>query len=211
MQSWKIHRKSQVPDLPEVILTAPSGAPVSNLPPELAALLPTRPDEDSWISEIPAEACVGLFMANPLSQRNRIDTRLQDAGVKWVTNLPSVSQHDEEFIANLSEVGLGPRLELENLARYLRQGFKCIATVSSPKDATYAASVGLTNFLVMPHVQAYEGGFPSELTRNRAVAEVANVLAELPVTLLGLVSASEAAAKSVWPPQVSAVIERPRA
>ncbi|MEM9707669.1 MAG: hypothetical protein AAF871_02675 [Pseudomonadota bacterium] len=123
--------------------------------------------------------------------------------------MPSVSQHDAEFVANLAEVGLGPRRELDNLARYQSEGVGTIAVIASPQDANYALSRGLTIMLVLPRIQAYEGGFPSELSRNRAVGDVADALGTAEVTLLSLVSSAEAAAQSVWPPQIKAVIERP--
>ncbi|MEM9840730.1 MAG: phosphoenolpyruvate hydrolase family protein [Pseudomonadota bacterium] len=213
--AWKIHERSDERSLPPVILTAKSAAVPSTLSPEISALLPTQKDDGSWLSDMPRihpqGACAGLFMADPLHQQKRMLNLLRDAGVGWLINLPSVSQHDAEFETNLGEVGLGPRKELEVLRSYQKEGFDCIAAVSSARDAEFALSLDLKNIAVLPRVQAYESGFPSELHRNRQVAEVWERIKTENAALLSLVTAAEAAAQSVWPPQVHAVIERPSA
>lgn len=209
MNVWNIHPRDRDLDLPEAILTPRAPVTSSSLPIELAALLPTSGFDDAWLSKVPAGACAGLFLGNPLRQDTRTFKLLRDASIAWIANLPSVSQHDTDFIENLAEVGMGPEQELDRLARYQGEGFKCIASVSSAKDAYYAHNLGLKTICVLPQVRAYEGGFPSELVRNRAVSEVKDAIGDADATLLSIVTRAEAGARSVWPPQVSAVLERP--
>ncbi|MEM9238925.1 MAG: hypothetical protein AAGB07_03020 [Pseudomonadota bacterium] len=213
---WTIHMKSAGMDLPKAILMPVFGPPKPALAPELAALLPSNADPSGWVRELPkgpdekSGLCAGVFLGNPLLQRQRVLFDLKTANLPWVCNLPSVCQHDPDFVTNLDEVDLGMARELANLAACAEEGFRCIASVATPEDARRAVQMGFRTLFVLPKVRAYESGFPSELTRTRAVAAVADVSEAADVTLLSLVKSSETMATVVWPTQVQGVIEQPQ-
>lgn len=191
------------------------GAPKPGLAPEIAALLPSVADPSGWTTDLTQNAaqkrglCAGIFLGNPLLQRRRILGDLQASGLSWVCNLPSVCQHDIDFITHLDEVDLGVENELTNLADCAASGFRCIASVATPEDARTALRLGFRTLFVLPKIRAHEGGFPSELSRTRAVAAIAEVPGLDDAVLLSQVKSSEIAAPVVWPAQVQAVVEQP--
>ncbi|MEL7013978.1 MAG: hypothetical protein AAFO72_11945 [Pseudomonadota bacterium] len=208
--------KSAGMDLPPALLMPVVGAPQPGLAPDRAALLPHHADPSGWARKLrqgPDETrnlCGGIFLGNPLLQRQRVLADLKAANLPWVCNLPSVCQHDPDFVTNLDEVDLGMGRELANLAACAEEGFRCIASVATPEDARRALGMGFRALFVLPKIRAYESGFPSELTRSRAVAAVADLAMADGATLLSLVKSSETAATVVWPTQVEGVIEQPQ-
>lgn len=213
---WSVHVKSSGLTLPEAILMPVFGAPKPGLAPEIAALLPSNSDPSGWTRDIPREPapqsslCAGVFLGSPLLQRQRVLSDLKESGLPWVCNLPSVCQHDTDFVTNLDEVDLGMRRELTNLAACADAGFQCIASVATPDDARRATQLGFRTLFVLPKIRAYEGGFPSELNRSRAVRAVADLPELKGATLLSLVKSSETRATVVWPPSVQGVLEEPK-
>lgn len=212
---WRVHPKSQELDLPEAILMPVFGPDMPGLAPEIAALLPSTSDPSGWTTKLPQSTaqkrtlCAGVFLGNPLLQRRRVLGDLQASGLAWICNMPSVCQHDADFIANLDEVGLGLERELNNLAACAAAGFRCIASVATPEDAALAQRLGFDRLFVLPKIRAHEGGFPSELSRNRAVAAIAEMPGPTSRVLLSQVKSSETAAPVVWPAQVQGVVEQP--
>ncbi|MEM7520395.1 MAG: phosphoenolpyruvate hydrolase family protein [Pseudomonadota bacterium] len=214
MLKWQVHSRAVNNSLPEAILTVSGPAQPTTLPLEIAAHLPAEAEGGDWLDQLTktpelTNIAVGLLVANPMLLPQRVSAQLQTLGVKTVINLPSVAQHDPEFGAMLSEVDLGPQRELEMMISFREAGLSCIVAVATAQEAQSALAAGFDHLAVLPRVQAYESGFPSELSRNRAVASVAALPDAADATLLSLVTAAEARIPSVWPAQANAVIERP--
>ena len=214
--SWNIHPRPESVTLPKAILTLRNEVGSSALAPEVAGLLPTQSDTISWLADLPEtpeaeqNVCAGVFIGNPHLRKEQLRKTLSKAGLRWLSNLPSTCQHDDEFISNLNDVGLGPVRELETLAAFQNDGLDCIAAVGSAADAQLAVRLGLTRLFVLPKTRQYEGGFPSELSRNRAVAEIITAIGPDTTTVLSLVKESEVAVSVVWPSQAAGVIAQPK-
>ncbi|KAA3625528.1 MAG: hypothetical protein DWQ08_09240, partial [Proteobacteria bacterium] len=160
--SWRIVTRSRLARqgrlLPDRIVTVAPGFGQSSMPDEIGVLLPTGAGPAALVEglvEDPAPsrgAIVGLFLAGPFLNIELEGRRLRQAGVSWVTNLPSVVQHDREFAVQLTDVGLDPARELAALAAFREQGFRIAATVSDAQGAAAAAETGADAMVVMPRV-----------------------------------------------------------
>ena len=187
------------PDLPE------------QMPPEVALLLPgphsaaPLPAKD----RLPRGAGFGVFLANPILHIASLARELRAREITWIANLPSVIQHDEDFLRHLNDVGLGFAKEAA-LLRLLREaGLRVLAAVADAGQARQAAELGAAALAVLPPVAAFEAGFPSMRERAEQIARLRAGFPELRLPLLGLLSKAEGRLPATWPPGLNAGLIRP--
>jgi len=209
---WQISLKDRdSTDSPDGIFTRSNPVSSPQMPPEIALLLPGRHCDPRGLvlGPIPESAALGEFLANPVINVPKLILNLRERGTAWVANLPSLSQHDDEFRQSLSDVALSYDREVANLARIKAAGFKTIATVCTASDASRAVEVGVDALFAMPAVSAFEVGFPSIRHRSDQIESIRTVLPELNIPLLGLVNKAEAAFPTTWPKGLDGAVQRP--
>lgn len=189
------------------------------MPDEVAILLPTNPGPTYLVEQLVQAAAadndelVGLFLASPFLNVRLESTRLHGAGYRWISNLPSVVQHDEEFSQQLADVELGFERELEYLALFRARGFRTAAVVADARTAAAAAGIQPDAMIVLPRVADYAAGFPSLRQRGTAVQSVADAAGRAGWSglLLGLGEAGEADNEGLWPAALDGLVCRPEA
>lgn len=180
-------------------------------------LLPTNHGPTRLIDDLagnPArypDAVLGLFLASPFLNVSLESARLRRAGVKWIANLPSVVQQDDEFSRQLPDVGLDPARERERLAGFRERGFHIAVVVADGRDATAAAAIEPDAMLVLPRVADFAAGFPSLRQRSSAAQAVAEAVraAGWRGVLLGLGEPRELDSEGLWSSHLDGLVCRP--
>jgi predicted TIM-barrel enzyme len=143
------------------------------LAPEIALLLPTIAGTKSVLDQVEKnpstfiDVAVGLFLQDVSINFSKTISTLQKANVKWVCNLPTTSQYDNEFKLYLSEVGMGVQKEVEMLSAFKKLGFKTMAIASSEKDALAFLHSNPDALAILPPVTTFTAGFPSLKLRKK--------------------------------------------
>ena len=214
---YRAHTHERPRGLPSSVVTSAPSFRHENMPEEVALLLPTNRGPTGLIGSVLTDpnlcrdAALGLFLVRPFLNLPRDGARLLQAGITWVTNLPSVEQQDEDFSQQLTDVGLDRNRELCGLSEFRQQGFKTAAVVADGPGAAAAAAVEPDILFVMPRVADFAAGFPSLRQRGtaaQAVAEAARA-AGWRGLLLGLADRREAEHDGLWPEPLDGVICRP--
>lgn len=220
--SWRIVLRSGTAppktELPRAILTLSPGFEHESMPGEVGLLLPTNPgpkrlaDAVAGDPELCRDAMLGLFLAGPFLNLDLEGTRLARAGVRWIANLPSVEQQDEEFSQQLADVGLDRDRELACLAQFRSQGFRIAAVVADAPGAVAAAAVEPEALIILPRVADFAAGFPSLRQRGAAAQAVADAASAAGWSglLLGLAEGSDADHEALWPERLDGLVCRPR-
>lgn len=221
--AWSLVLRSAVaakrPDVPRSLLTVGPAFRQEAMPDEVAILLPTNDGPRPLIDRLtarpplpPGNAGIGLFLADPFLDLDQAAERLRAAGYRWVANLPSVVQQDEDFGCQLTDVGLGSAREYAALAQLRNADLRIAAVVSDAATAEAALVAAPEILLVMPRVGDFAAGFPSLRQRGSAAQEVlaARQAAGHDALLLGLGQAEEAGRESQWPPVLDGLLCRPQ-
>ncbi|MCP4329474.1 MAG: hypothetical protein GY791_13680 [Alphaproteobacteria bacterium] len=219
--TWRIVLRHGGPDaaadIPAAVLTIGPRFRQEGMPEEVSILLPTNAGPKRLIDAVaegsaPVDgAILGLFLASPFLNVESEGRRLAQAGVRWVTNLPSVAQQDEEFARQLSDVDLDHRRELQSLAAVRDQGFRIAPVVADGADAVAAVDIAPDALIVLPRVADFAAGFPSLRQRGAAIQAVANAVAAAgwPGPVFGLGNTGEAEHERLWPERLDGMICRP--
>lgn len=204
--------------LPAAVLTSAPGFLHESMPAEVGLMLPTNEGPKALIDRIVAEpslcadAMLGLFLASPFLNLELETARLIGCGVAWLTNLPSVAQQDDDFLQQLSDVGLDQSRELDGLRRLAAQGFNTAVVVTDAAHAAAAAQIAPKAMIVLPHVADFAAGFPSQRQRGAAAQAVHDAAraAGWSGPLLGLAEPGEAAHERLWPACLDGLLCRPQ-
>ncbi len=216
--SWPlVTRRDAGASPPSRVLTRGIPFHEPGMPAEIAMLLPAGDGPGDLIDALvdtPAENTdfvLGLFLASPLLHAAVDARRLRERGVRWVANLPSVGQQDEEFAQQLDDVGLGLTLELRQLAVFRDAGFSLAVVVTDADAARAAASLSPAAMIVLPRVADFAAGFPSLRQRASAVRRVGEAAraAGHEGLVLGLGEARDAGDERLWPARVDGLLCRP--
>jgi hypothetical protein len=219
--SWRIVPGVSLPPqqapIPGAVITVGPPFQHESMPDEVAILLPTNQGPARLIEQLvdaPAaldNAVLGLFLASPFLNVKVESRRLRRAGCGWITNLPSVVQHDEEFSQQLCDVELGFDHELERLARFRAEGFRTAAVVADATSAAAAAAVEPDAMFVLPRVADYAAGFPSLRQRSTAVFSAAEAARSTGWSgaLFGLGEGRDADNEALWPGRLDGLVCRP--
>ena len=157
------------------------------------------------------EMVLGLFLANPFLNVDRVAKQLWDAGWRWIANLPGVDQQDPEFSKELTDVHLDLARELEMLGRFRRFGFRVASVIAAPESAPAAAALEPDLVIVLPRVADFAAGFPSSRQRGAVATAVVGTLRDLSWegTVLILATEAEAAHPALWPDAADGLLLRP--
>ncbi|MGI9489504.1 MAG: hypothetical protein ACR2RF_27165 [Geminicoccaceae bacterium] len=216
---WRVvlhpERNLDATTLPTRILTPALSHASASLPLEVAILLPTGAAADlepmlKCAASTPATTAIGLFTANPFLNISQISRRLRADGVTWLCNLPSSTQHDDRFLEQLDDVGLGANRECQILEKFRSLGFRTLMAVSRPEEAKAAVATGATALFVLPRVGQFETGFPSARVREELVDLVRAAVPDWPGAILGFAALAEETKRSVWPKTAGGVVLRPQ-
>ncbi len=197
--------------LPNGICTPNTPDIPAQMPAEVALLLPgphsamPLPDKDS----LPRGAGFGVFLANPILNISTLARELKLREIAWVANLPSVIQHDADFLRHLDDVGLGFEKEAALLAELREAGLRVLAAVASAPQARRAAGLGAEALLMLPPVAAFEAGFPSMRERAEQIARLRAGFPGLRLPVLGLLTKAEGRLQATWPEGLDAGLIRP--
>lgn len=205
------------PGLPSSVLTVAPGFMDDRVPAEASLLLPNCPGNDAFLAtlarlpSLPREAAAGLFLADPFLVPVQAARRLTAAGIAWVCNLPSCTQQDAGFLAQLGDVGLDHDREVAGLAAFSGAGCRTLAVVVDAPGARRAMEIRPDAVLVMPPVSDFAAGFPSFRQRGSAITQICEAIGDSGWggAVLGLATQGEAGHASIWPPQLAGVVVRP--
>jgi len=136
---------------------------------------------------------IGLFLSDPFLNTPQICAMLERIGVKWVTNLPSLAQHDDEFLREIGDVGFSVAQELHALAAYRDGGFRTMAVVSSNSHCDAIVAHPADAVLVVPNTRALQVSYPSLPQREATVREIRKTLgaAGLDIPVFPLVTTAD--------------------
>jgi len=211
--------KSSRPAFPASLVTLQPTIDPQELPVIVSLLLPNNPGTRSmiewitgadslYVNSVVADTVVGLFLANPFLNFQIDGPGMHRTGLRWVANLPTVDQHDDDFVRELSEVRLDPELEFQHLRQLQAQGFSTMAVVCTETVASLAAEFNPTAVLVVPKTENFIGGFPSMESRHQKVKDISSILSQAnwtgPLLYLGL--EAESADQQLWPDAVDAMV-----
>ena len=220
--SWRIVLRAggapPVTAVPGAILTLAPAFDHEGMPGEVGLLLPTNEGPkrlaDAVVArpELCVDAMLGLFLAGPFLNVSLEGARLARAGVRWIANLPSVEQQDQEFSQQLADVGLDRGRELACLAQFRAQGFRVATVVADGPGAVAAAAIEPDVLIILPRVADFAAGFPSLRQRGAAAQAVAEAAAGAGWSgpLLGLAEGSDADHEALWPDRLDGLVCRPR-
>lgn len=143
--------------------------------------------------EIVRDRGIGLFLSDPFLNTPQICAMLDRTGVNWMTNLPSLAQHDDEFLREIGDVGFSVAREIEALAAYRSSGFRTLAVVSSTTHSTAIVAHPADAVLVVPNTRALQVSYPSLPQREATVKDIQKKLraSGLDIPVFPLVTASE--------------------
>jgi hypothetical protein len=221
LMNWQVRMRSEwrtdVDQFPTNILTAAPELRHENLPAEIGLLLPTNHGSGKLIDtivsapQIYSAAMLGLFLADPLLNLAREQHRLKEAGVHWITNLPSTEQQDVEFTQQLSDVGLDIDRERNMLGRLRDGGFRISGVVTDVPGAKAMAEITPDAIIILPRIADFAAGFPSLHQRGSVTQEISHALkdAEWSGALLCLGDKSELEHERQWPDAVDGLLCRP--
>ena len=219
--TWRIVLRRRVvdaaADMPSMVLTIGARFRAEGMPAEVGILLPTNAGPKRLIESVADgstranNAILGLFLASPFLNVDTEGPRLARSDVRWVTNLPSVEQQDEEFSRQLSDVDLDHGRELRSLAAFRAQGFQIAVVVAGGPGAAAAVSIDPDAVIVLPRIADFAAGFPSLRQRGAAIQAVAEVAAGAgwQGLVLGLGNAAEAEHERLWPDRLDGLVCRP--
>lgn len=144
--------------------------------------------------DIAQNCIVGLFVTDPFLNLPRIARDLLDMGVQWVTNLPTISQHEEEFSTLVDDVGFGVKAEMAALTQLAKAGMKIMASASNVSDATDIISTNPDAVFVLPTLRNLSAGFTSLTTRTLRLKSMREALEKHGYTgpVMGLLEREEA-------------------
>ncbi len=216
---WPIRLRDKVgePLCPSGIITVAPGFSDEGLPEEVGILLPTNPGPARLIEQVlsaglrPENTALGLCLASPFLNVPRDGARLAEAGFRWIANLPSVEQQDEDFTQQLADVELDQDEEISRLDGFRDLGFKTAVVVADRAGATAALEIDPEALLVLPRVADFAAGFPSLRQRGSAALGVAEAARDTDWhgLILGLAERSEVEHEALWPEPLDGVICRP--
>jgi hypothetical protein len=222
LSSWRLvprkRKNPHISGIPGQFLTLSPRLNHDRLPPEVALLLPNQDGVRSLIAGLDGAATetdeplgLGLFLADPFFVAERNVESLKQAGVIWVTNLPTVAQHDDSFAQQLSEVRFDLARELERLSAFKAAGFRIAVTVTNAAGARAACEINPECLIVLPHVADFGAGFPSFRQRGASADAVSRAAQSTGWTgeIYGLGTALEAESESLWPDILDGLICRP--
>ncbi len=197
--------------MPAHILASSNPALPDEVPLEISLLLPGCQADDSL--QFPFDDgrsySMGIFLANPTLNIQSLSKSMIKNGVSWISNFPTVMQHDAAFRMSLEEVNLGPNLELSRIQELTDTGINVLACVCEPDDAYGAVAAGAKALLVLPTTRAFAHGFPSAAKRQQQLRDIRDSLSNPEMPLLGLITRSEADLPVTWPKYMDAAVVRP--
>lgn len=214
---WRIVSPDHAAVLPKAVVTAAPALPGNRVAMEVGLLLPAGRGREALLDAVAADPplaagmAVGLFMANPFLAVDRDAARLTEAGIGWVSNLPSTHQQDAEFRQQLADVGLDWTREVACLTRFGERGLRRLAVLCDEAACADVLDARPDAIAILPRVADFAAGFPSMLRRGGAAQTVTATLRGQgwsgPVLVLG--SESEASTPTLWPPGVDGLLLRP--
>lgn len=221
LMNWRIvprsDRKSTMAEIPSSVLTVAPQFRHENLPNEVGLLLPTNNGPRRLIDavvetpDLCRDAMLGLFLADTFLNPAREHLQLSNAGVQWITNLPSTEQQDTEISQQLSDVGLDHLRERDMLASLRSRGFKVAAVVTDVPVAVAMSAIVPDVIIVLPRVVDFAAGFPSLHQRGSMTQEISQALRKTGWSgiLLSLGEPGELSHERQWPEAVDGLICRP--
>lgn len=175
---WRLHPGNATAQLPRRLFAAHPHNASAALPVEVAMLLPTQarnrqlPDQPLPVAD-PAESVLGLCLVDPFLRLDIVADQMHRHGIGWVSNFPSVAQHDPAFLSFLSDVDAGSSDELARLKDMKDRGLKTLAVLCHERDAAAAVQSDPDCIAYLPNVASFVAGFPSldeRTTQKNAIA-----------------------------------------
>ena len=184
---WHCSRKARSHGLPEGFVTFGPAFSDPQLPIEALLLLPSGNCSRGLLQALRGASdlrgCgVGLYLGDPFINIDRVASDFAEWSVSWVTNLPSIAQHDEHFRSDLQEVGFSVDNELEVLAQFRKHGFKTLAAISDTNQARTLADYPADAVLALQTTDELQISFPSA-SKRQAMAR--SVTETLPDSMIG--------------------------
>lgn len=204
MLYWRCAGENAPSELPTGFITLSSTFFDENLPAECLALLPSGNGSRGLLEDVVAQPeivvdrGVGLFLNDPFLNITQIANTLKQHKIGWMTNLPSVAQHDQEFRNDLRDVGFSVQTELRNLAQLRQSGIRTMAAISSENHARMLVDYPADAVVVVQTTAELQVSFPSLSQRQARLESINYELAKHDTKLyaMALVTPAEVATQS---------------
>ena len=187
MLKWKClagtdSRTSQALALPDRFITQSAVFESPDLPLECLALLPSGQGSLGLITDINTHSGlsenqgIGLFLNDPFLNITQVANLLETHKIGWITNLPSIAQHEESLRRDLYDVGISMETELARLAEFRQQGVRTLAAISTLKHAAMLDQHPADAVVVLQTTEELQVSFPSFATRKPRYLEIRKFL-----------------------------------
>ncbi len=178
---WQCSQKALSYGLPQGFVTFGPAFSDPQLPVEALLLLPAGNCSRGLLQSLRSapilrECGVGLYLGDPFLNIDRVASDFAEWSVNWVTNLPSIAQHDEHFRRDMQEVGFSVANELEVLAQFRRSGFKTLAAISDTRHTSLFADYPADAILALQTTDELQISFPSASKREAMAQSVSEAL-----------------------------------
>lgn len=179
---WQCSAKARALGLPAGFLTFGPAFTNTDLPIEALTLLPSGDCSRGLIGALADNTAalpglgVGLYLDDPFLNIERIARQFSDWSIAWVTNLPTIAQHDQQFRDDLRDVNFSVENELQTLLTFRAHGFKTLASVSNERQVASMSDYAPDAILVVQSTKDLQISFPSLSARQAQAHRVADAL-----------------------------------
>jgi len=198
MLLWRCHHQTRSEcQLPYGFLSISPAFRNDDLPLESIALLPGGDGTNELLQQLilwperTEGAGVALFLSDPFLNIKQVSSQLKNLGIDWISNIPSIAQHDEDFCNELADVDISIGRELKVLHEFRKQGFQTMATVSSKEHAITLADCPADAILVVQTTADLQISFPSLPQRLKKVRQIAELEGAANCSVLPVVTESD--------------------
>ena len=182
LQAWKITGPKGAVDHPNRLITLRPPPEVQAIPIEVSLLLPITDGNRTLLKAVAGlpitpYCALGLCLVDPFLNMTTLSNRLNDQGIRWVVNFPSVAQHEPAFESYLNDVDLGLHHELDRLCRFKELGFRTLAVMCHSKDAAAISGCNPDAVVHVPNVASFLSGVPKAMeleTKETAMRKALN-------------------------------------
>ena len=164
---WRCHGQNANNKLPKGFISLSPTFIDANVPAECLGLLPSGAGSRGLLNDLAAQPAlvanrgVGLFFSDPFLNITQIANFLEQHQIGWITNLPSIAQHDAQFRSDLGDVGFTVQAELSCLAQLRRPGIRTLAAISSSSHVDMLADCPADAVVVVQTTSDLQVSFPS--------------------------------------------------
>lgn len=181
---WQIHATPDQTALPQRMVALTPNVANTDLPLEIAMLLPTQSRNRQSLHEgllggLAPNSALGLCLIDPFLHLETLMDRMFQHGIGWVSNFPTAGQYDPAFESFLDDVDLGFAMEMSRLQKLKSHGFRTLAVLSQSKQIAALLDTQPDAIAFVPPIAAFFDGLPSLRERQQQELAIETELTKL--------------------------------